>query len=121
MFAKFQKNVEQALKRAEELKHKIESTSSSQLLQNKDDLSEPNLDKLSLNNDDYLDDNENENNKFMDKLTMNKTNSSDSKGTFTKEEISVLRHGSFINNKEYVPFFPEIDSKEKFYLPIPFT
>ncbi|CAF0761328.1 unnamed protein product [Brachionus calyciflorus] len=41
--------------------------------------------------------------------------------SFTKDEIDVLRHGSFINGRDYVPFFPEIDSKEKFFLQIPFN
>ena len=40
--------------------------------------------------------------------------------SFTKEEIDVLRNGSFINGRDYVPFFPEIDRKEKFFFPVPY-
>lgn len=41
--------------------------------------------------------------------------------SFTQEELIVLRRGSFINEREYVPFLQHVDSKEKFYLPIPFS
>ena len=47
------------------------------------------------------------------------TNQSESR-SFTESEIAVLRHGSSINSRNYVPFFPEIDKKEKFSFPIPF-
>lgn len=40
---------------------------------------------------------------------------------FSKDEIAVLRRGSFINQRNYVPFFPEVDRKEKFYFAMPFT
>lgn len=39
---------------------------------------------------------------------------------YTKDEIDVLRHGSFINSREYVPFMSHIDTKDKFYFPVPF-
>lgn len=42
-------------------------------------------------------------------------------GSFTKDELAVLRHGSNINERNYVPFFPEIDVKERFFFSIPFT
>jgi calpain-7 len=84
------------------------------------------LDKLRLDsNNSPIDENENENNKFLNKLNIPQNPSGSSISTsnerFGKEEIAVLRRGSFINNREYVPFFPEIDSKEKFFFPIPFT
>ena len=49
--------------------------------------------------------------------------STSSAHSFSKEEIDVLRHGSRINGRDYVPFFNEIDTKnEKFHnFPIPFT
>ena len=48
-------------------------------------------------------------------------NSSVQSRPFTKDEIAVLRRGSSINSRSFVPFFPHIDSKEKFFLPIPFS
>ncbi|XP_064647920.1 calpain-7-like [Lineus longissimus] len=41
-------------------------------------------------------------------------------GSYTKEEIKVLRTTSFINGREYVPFM-SVDMKEKFGYPVPFT
>ncbi|GAB1598086.1 calpain-7-like [Argonauta hians] len=40
--------------------------------------------------------------------------------TYTKEEIGVLRHSSFINQMEYVPFM-SVDVLERFGYPIPFS
>lgn len=42
------------------------------------------------------------------------------KGTYTKEEIAVLRTTSVINGREYVPFM-SIDLREKFAYPLPFS
>jgi hypothetical protein len=131
-YLKFQKNIENALKRAEEIKQKLKNfpQKSNNQQQQQPDSSLNNLpiiNKLSLetNNDNqssFQDDDENENNRFMNELALSKMNSGQtSSSSFTREEISVLRHGSFINNREYVPFFPEIDSKEKFFFPIPFS
>ncbi|KAL3832697.1 hypothetical protein ACJMK2_024317, partial [Sinanodonta woodiana] len=39
---------------------------------------------------------------------------------YTKEEIDVLRRTSIINGREYVPFL-EVDRKEKFAFPVPFS
>ena len=114
IFSKFQKNVEQALQRAEEIKQRLK-LSNTKLLQakNTDDL----LSKLSVSQEPTfaMDENETESNKFLNKLVAAETIS-----RFSKEEISVLRRGSFINGSEYVPFFPEIDAKEKFFSPLPF-
>lgn len=41
-------------------------------------------------------------------------------GTYTKEEIAVLRRTSVINGREYVPFM-SIDLREKFAYPLPFS
>ncbi|CAH1789739.1 unnamed protein product [Owenia fusiformis] len=41
-------------------------------------------------------------------------------GGYTKEEIEVLRHTSYVNRREYVPFM-SVDVREKFGFPIPFT
>lgn len=40
---------------------------------------------------------------------------------FTSDEIAVLRRGSSINSRNYVPFFSHLDSKEKFFFTIPFS
>lgn len=42
-------------------------------------------------------------------------------GNYTKEELSVLRKTSTINNREYLPFLDEIDNHEKFAFSSPFT
>lgn len=42
-------------------------------------------------------------------------------GSFTQDELNVLRNGSNINGRSYVPFFPHIDAKERFSFSIPFT
>lgn len=42
-------------------------------------------------------------------------------GSFSQDELNVLRNGSNINGRNYVPFFPHIDAKERFSFPIPFT
>jgi calpain-7 len=52
------------------------------------------------------------------KLTKSETSQN---GTFSKEEIDVLRHVSNINGQNYVPFFTELDSKERFSFSLPFT
>jgi hypothetical protein len=39
---------------------------------------------------------------------------------FSKEELDVLRFGSTINGRNYLPYLPEIDGKEKFFFQIPF-
>jgi calpain-7 len=54
--------------------------------------------------------------KHEDPYISSKRNSS-----FSQEELNVLRRGSFINDREYVPFLQHVDSKEKFYSPIPFS
>lgn len=41
-------------------------------------------------------------------------------GSYTKEEIAVLRNTSDINGRVYVPFL-SVDFKEKFAFPVPFT
>ncbi|XP_014780312.1 calpain-7 [Octopus bimaculoides] len=41
-------------------------------------------------------------------------------GVYSKEEINVLRHSSFINKKEYVPFM-SVDKLERFAFPLPMT
>ncbi|KAG8197420.1 hypothetical protein JTE90_014905 [Oedothorax gibbosus] len=41
-------------------------------------------------------------------------------GTYTKEEIAVLRTTSVVNGREYVPFM-SIDLKERFAYPLPFS
>lgn len=41
-------------------------------------------------------------------------------GNYTKEEIDVLRHSSFINNREYVPFM-SVDRLERFAFPVPIS
>lgn len=43
-----------------------------------------------------------------------------SPGGYTKEEINVLRHSSFINNREYVPFM-SVDRLERFAFPVPIS
>jgi len=40
--------------------------------------------------------------------------------SFNKDEIDVLRRGSLINGRNYVPFFEELDMKEKFNFSIPY-
>ena len=72
-----------------------------------------NLDKLNLDSEE----DETEPNTVKNLANLNR-NTTDA---FTKHEIDVLRRGSFINSRSYVPFFPEIDTKEKFFLPLPFT
>lgn len=72
-------------------------------------------------------DNDNEFNfEFADKSNENVPSLSqlkltDNGASFTKDEINVLRRGSCINGRDYVPFFPEIDAKDRFSFPIPFT
>jgi hypothetical protein len=41
--------------------------------------------------------------------------------SFSREELDVLRYGSTINGRSYLPYLPEIDEKEKFVFQIPFT
>ena len=41
--------------------------------------------------------------------------------SFTREELEVLRYGSTINARSYLPYLPEIDEKEKFVFQIHFT
>jgi calpain-7 len=90
-------------------------------------LTDLDMDNLRIDGSSPVDENETENNKFLNKLAVTRPLSPSAAaggsggGRFGKEEISVLRHGSFINGREYVPFFPEIDSKERFFFPVPFT
>ncbi|ESP01924.1 hypothetical protein LOTGIDRAFT_138889 [Lottia gigantea] len=41
-------------------------------------------------------------------------------GGYTKDEIAVLRNTSFINGREYVPFM-DVDTKDRFALPVTFS
>ena len=40
---------------------------------------------------------------------------------FTKDELAVLKRGSYINGREYFPFISQLDLKDKFFFTIPFT
>ena len=107
-----------ALQRAEEIKKlkKNESTSNTKPLKGQDSMAiwqtQQNLDKLSLNSDE-------EEEESTPKHPMNRSFNPNQK-PLTKDEIDVLRYGSFINGRNFVPFFTEIDSKEKFFFQIPF-
>lgn len=56
----------------------------------------------------------------LDKLRLNDSNSGGG-GLFTQEEINVLKNGSNINGRSYVPFFLHMDAKERFSFSIPYT
>ncbi len=81
----------------------------------------PNLNQINLDNIDENSNNDNDSIENSTSITVNNKRQSSS-GTFSKEEIAVLRNGSYINGRDYLPFFVEIDSKEKFFnFQIPFT
>ncbi len=107
------------MNRAEEIKQNLkknEATKNQKEIVKRDNSSiwlHQNVDKLNLDSDE--DETEPNTTKNLANLSRNSTKA------FTKHEIDVLRRGSFINNRYYVPFFPEIDTKEKFFLPLPFT
>ena len=79
----------------------------------------PTHDEL-INLNKFIINNEEESGAFLSSSSFSKPCDESS---FSKEEISVLRHGSTINGRDYVPFFSEIDTKnEKFHnFQIPFT
>lgn len=132
MFLKFHKNIDNSLKRAEEIKQKLQQQESSKLLLNNNQQNSSTNNNINIKltaraddsnqADDFQDDNETENNRFMNKLTQNLANNKNNSSlSFSAHEISVLRHGSFINKREYVPFFPAIDAKEKFFFSLAFS
>jgi hypothetical protein len=89
------------MSRAEEVKKKLNLSSNKAPTNNTLQLS---LEELNLNDSDYA-------------MSIEKRGGP----AFTKDEINVLRYGSIINGRSYVPFLGEIDKKEKFSFSIPFT
>lgn len=119
LFKKCQINIEKALERAEFIKNKINVNN--ERVDNDIFSKMPDLDRINL---DKVDDNVNNDNDSIENSTSINVNNKrqSSSGTFSKEEIAVLRNGSYINGRDYLPFFVEIDSKEKFFnFHIPFT
>ena len=113
-------NIKKGLERAEKIKAILNKSKSPNLeikfpsLPDNSDLDNlNNLNNLDINYDDSI---------SSSNQPISSLSSSTSK-SFTKDEISVLRNGSFINSREYVPFFSEFDTvKEKFNgFSIPFT
>ena len=116
MYVQLEAKIKIALERAEKLKTLIDQEDDIQFPSIPHHDEQLNLNQLNLNQD-------NENSSDMSGYSFQATSSSASAPSFSKEEISVLRHGSNINGRDYVPFFNEIDTKnEKFHnFPIPFT
>ncbi len=116
VYSQLESKIKIALERAEKLKF---------LLAKDDDIQFPSIphdEQINVNQLEDLNqdvDNNDENSCY----TFSATSSTSSAPSFSKEEIDVLRHGSRINGRDYVPFFSEIDTKnEKFHnFPIPFT
>jgi hypothetical protein len=95
------KSIDNAMSRAEEVKKQIKLSSNQARSESTQQLS---LEDLNLNDSEYA--------KSIEKR---------GGPAFTKDEINVLRYGSKINGRSYVPFLGEIDKKEKFSFPIPYT
>ena len=114
LYQKLQTNIPQVLKRAEDIKTSLrKNTTSSKASPSPDSKSvEQNLQNLAVFNSD--EDNE------SPVTTPTEINATSSRA-FTNAEIAVLRRGSVINSRHYVPFFPEIDRKEKFFFPIAYS
>lgn len=82
----------------------------------------PSLTPSSSNSDAFLPDRSNNNRSVssgMSQMSLNPTSGAGE--SFTKDEISVLRNGSYINGREYVPFLDDKDQREKFFFNVPFT
>ena len=113
-------NVKNVLERAERIKAKLKENE-----YQKAPRQEINFPSLPVNTDlDQLGDLDVNDDDSSQQAAPSFAQSSTSTGkAFTKAEISVLRNGSSINSRDYVPFFSEIDTvKEKFHgFPIPFT
>lgn len=107
-----QSNINTALKRAEEIKKTLKKTEAPNKPNDSIWQAQQNLDKLNIDSDD-----EDDQNQIKSLSDLNRNSSK----LFTKDEIDVLRRGSFINQRNYVPFFHEVDGKERFYFPLPFT
>lgn len=122
LFKKLEKNIKYALERAEKIKailnnneNKLQKKSSPNSKSDSNNKIYDDLSKLTLDNLDELNDGfGGEKSPNLQQLHTGKASG------FTKDEIDTLRHGSFINGRDYVPFFPEIDCKDKFFFPIPF-
>jgi hypothetical protein len=102
------------MERAEEIK-KLQKKSETQKPTSNESIWLQKLDQLNVHDSDN--DETDENPTVHNLAELNKKSSK----SFTKDEIDVLRHGSTINQRSYVPFFPEIDAKERFFFPLPFT
>ena len=99
MFKKCQRNIENALERAENIKAILSNSkhemTEKDLFNKMPDLNQLNLDEFTnedLAKDDYSD--ENMENSTSIAINNNRQKSS---GSFTKQEIDVLRRGSYIN------------------------
>ncbi len=121
LFKKCEINIEKALERAEFIKKMINAKDErvdKDLFSKIPDLNQMNLDNM---NENVNSNDENDSIQYSTSINVNNKRQSSS-GTFSREEKDVLRNGSYINGRDYLPFFVEIDSKEKFFnFNIPFT
>ena len=114
LFKKFQMNIEKALKRAEEIK----LNDNSRLLKKSSPPPSSGGGQRKSPSNDELNPEPIDLSSSFDKLKL--TTDSQTGGSFTRDELAVLRNGSNINGRNYVPFFPEIDAKERFFFTVPY-